>query len=103
MIQLPLSIIALAVLALFGVIYALTVRYIRRRNPDHGYTAFLVMIGNGAIVVAFAAVQGAEAGIFLLYCMVAAGVPMVVEYIWWVLERSEGRRMAGAIREFMEE
>lgn len=103
MIQLPLSIFVLAALGLFGVIYAGAVRYIRKRHPDHGYTAFLVMVGNGAIVIAFAVAQGAEAAIFLLYCMVAAGVPMVLEYTAWVLERSEGRHMATVIRDLMEE
>lgn len=103
MIQLPLSILILAALVLFGVIYAAAVRYIRRRHPDHGYTAFLVMIGNGVIVAAFAIVQGADAAIYLLYCMVAAGAPMIVEYTAHILERSESRHMAEVVRDFMEE
>lgn len=68
-------------LLIFGVAYAATVRYVRRRRPDHGYTAFFVIGGNFAIVVAYAAIAGLEAAALLFLCMAAAGAPMVVEYV----------------------
>ena len=83
----------LAALLLFGVAYAAIVRYVRRRNPDHGFTAFWVVGGNLAICVAFAAVAGLEAAALLFLCMAAAGLPMVVEYIAWWLADTDANRL----------
>lgn len=62
-----------------GFAYAWLVRYLRRRNPNHGYTAFLVVGGNLIVAIGFALVSGIGAAVVLLACMGAAGVPMIVE------------------------
>ncbi len=75
--------VALVLLALLlvGIGYAWLVRRLRRRARNHGYTAFLVVVGNLLVAVGYAVLAGLEAAVLLLLCMAAAGAPMVVEYI----------------------
>lgn len=73
--------VILLVLLLFGIAYALIVRRLRRRSPDHGHTAWLVVVGDAAIVLAFGLLAGVDSAILLIACMTAAGLPMVVEYL----------------------
>lgn len=74
-------IIALLCLLIFGVLYAAVVRALRRRNPHHGYTPWLVVVGDGVVVAAFAALYGLEAGVALFLMFAAAGTPMIVEFV----------------------
>ena len=66
-------------LLLVGIAYAALVRYLRRRNPNHGYTAFLVVGGNLIVAGGFALVTGLQAAVLLILCMGAAGTPMIIE------------------------
>lgn len=73
--------IVLLLLLLFGIAYAAAVRALRHRDPEHGYAPWLVVAGNGAVVAAFTVLAGIQAGLLLLLCMAAAGVPMIVEFV----------------------
>ena len=64
-----------------GFAYAWLVRRLRRRNPNHGYTAFLVAGGNLIVALGFAFVAGVQMAVLLVLCMGAAGVPMIVENV----------------------
>jgi hypothetical protein len=90
--------IALLLLVLFGIIYAAIIRRMRRRNPDHGQTAWLVVVGNATITAAFTALYGINAGAVLLACMAAAGLPMIIEYVDDHLDSAERRRIAEILR-----
>lgn len=92
MFQQPATNIVVLALALFGVAYAALVRRIRQRDPEHGYTAWLVVVGNAAIVIAYTLLVGLELGALLFTCMAAAGAPMVVEFGDWYLSRAERSR-----------
>ena len=70
---------ALTGLLLAGIGYAVLVRYLRRRSPNHGYTAFLVVGGVLIVAGGFALVSGLQAAVVLVLCMGAAGVPMIAE------------------------
>jgi len=74
-------IIALLCLTLFGVIYAAVVRRLRRRPRAAAYTPWLVVVGDGVVVAAFASLYGLEAGVALFLMFAAAGAPMVIEYV----------------------
>lgn len=71
----------LVALLILGIGYAWLVRRLRRRNPSHGYTAFLVVAGDLLVATGFAFVAGAQMAVLLVLCMGAAGVPMIVEYV----------------------
>jgi hypothetical protein len=73
--------VVLLALLLVGIGYAWLVRRLRRRARNHGYTAFLVVVGNLLVAVGYAVLAGLEAAVLLVLCMAAAGAPMVVEYI----------------------
>ena len=73
--------IVLLCLVLFGLAYAWAVRKLRKRKRNHGYTAWLVVVGNAAVGVGFGFIVGLEAAVILLLCNAAAGIPMIVEYI----------------------
>lgn len=65
------------------------VRRMRRSDPNHGQTAWLVVIGNSAIGATLFAIAWITIGltnaigllILLLLANLAAGVPMIVEYV----------------------
>lgn len=69
----------LAWLLTLGIGYAWLVRYLRRRNANHGYTAFLVVGGDLLVAIGFGFLAGAQMAVLLVLCMGAAGVPMVIE------------------------
>jgi 4-amino-4-deoxy-L-arabinose transferase-like glycosyltransferase len=71
----------LLALLLIGIAYAWLVRRLRQRYPRHGYTAFLVVVGDLIVVGGYAVLAGMHAASLLLLCMAAAGLPMVVEYV----------------------
>jgi peptidoglycan/LPS O-acetylase OafA/YrhL len=75
------TLIVLVALFVAGIAYALIVRRLRRRNRNHGYTAFLVVGGDLLIAIGFGFLAGAHAAGVLLACMAAAGIPMIVEYV----------------------
>lgn len=89
--------LTLAGLLLFGLAYAVAVRKVRRRDPEHGYTALLVVFGNSAVVVGFTLLTSLALGALLLGCMAVAGAPMVWEHIDDHLSRREGLRVAARI------
>lgn len=69
-------------LLVFAVWYAFgIVRPLRRRDPQHHHTAWLVAVGDAAIVVAFTLLTDLVLGAILLALMVVAGTPMIVEYV----------------------
>ncbi len=83
--QLPIepgaTIAILVGLFIAGILYAVFVRRLRRREPNHGYTAFLVVGGDLLVVAGFYFLAGAHAAFVLLLCMASAGIPMVIEYV----------------------
>ena len=83
---------ACALLLVFGLAYAALVRHLRRRDPDHGYTPWLVVVGDAAIVVGFTTVTNLALGALLLTLMASAGMPMIWEYIDSRAIEKEGKR-----------
>lgn len=86
----PITYLILLGLAVACTAYAwLYVRRTRRKSPHHGQTALFVVIGSAIVGIAYtiglAASYGIPAAIapaiFLLLCYIAAGIPMIVEYI----------------------
>lgn len=90
--------IVLLYLVLFGLGYGWRVRRLREMRRNHGYTAWLVVVGNGVIIFAFGLLAGLEAAALLLLCNVAAGAPMIWEYMDYHLnaENEEEQRQAAA-------
>ena len=88
----PFVVIVMLVLLLAGSAYACLVRYLRRRNRQHGYTAWLVVVGDLIVTAGFAMVAGVDAAVLLFLCLTAAGVPMIVEYIDDHLRQQESER-----------
>ena len=71
----------LLLLFIVGVGYAWLVRRLRHRSPQHGYTAWLVVVGDLIVVAGYAVLAGIDAAVLLVLCLAAAGIPMIVEYI----------------------
>lgn len=88
----PFVVIVLLLLLVAGVGYACLVRYLRRRNRQHGYTAWLVVVGDLIVTAGFAMVAGVDAAVLLVLCLTAAGVPMIVEYVDDHLRAQESER-----------
>ena len=88
----PFVVIVLLFLLLAGSGYACLVRYLRRRNRQHGYTAWLVVVGDLIVTAGFAMVAGVDAAVLLFLCLTAAGAPMIVEYIDDHLRQQESER-----------
>lgn len=76
------------------------VRRLRSQDPDHGQTAWLVVIGNSGISIALFSITWITNGllnaigilVLLLLANLFAGIPMIVEYIGSHIQR---RRSAG--------
>jgi uncharacterized membrane protein HdeD (DUF308 family) len=75
------AMVVVACLLAFAIGYAVLVRNLRRRQPHHTHTAWLVVVGNAAIVVAFTLLTSLVHGALLLGLMAIAGIPMIVEYV----------------------
>jgi len=91
-------------LNIFGWIYAfVVVRNMRRRDHDHGQTAWLVVVGVGVVVVAYTYITTIEQGILLLALFAAAGIPMIVEYVDDHIDRIHRRRLASFIASLNQE
>jgi hypothetical protein len=88
----PFVVIVLLLLLLAGAGYAWLVRCLRRRNRQHGYTAWLVVVGDLIVTAGFALVAGIDAAVLLVLCLTAAGVPMIIEYIDDHLREQESER-----------
>lgn len=82
----------LLVLFIIGAGYAWLVRRLRHRSPQHGYTAWLVVVGDLIVVAGYAVLAGIEAAVLLVLCLAAAGIPMIVEYIDDHLRTEEGQK-----------
>lgn len=80
------------------------VRAMRRAQPDHGQTAWLVAVGVSLVIVAGAAIVAVTAGIataidwtaFVLLLFVAAGLPMIIEYVGDHIHRQRSARQTWA-------
>lgn len=91
------TIIAMLAMLLFGVVYAATVRHVRNRHPDHGQTAWFVVVGVGAVIIAFGIVVGSDLAIVLLALFACAGGPMIIEYVDSHTDTLRRLRMAARI------
>lgn len=96
--------IALACLTLFlfGLAYSAVVRKLRQRDPEHGYTAVLVVFGVAVVCIVFTAITSLQTGAVLLALMAAASLPMIYEYTDHHLTIAEGRRRARGLENLME-
>lgn len=91
---------AIVALALFIVasFYAAGIRKLRHRDRDHGQTAWLVVAGVAMVISGYAIVAGIEQAAVLLMLFIAAGIPMIVEYVDDHTSLISRRRMADRIR-----
>jgi hypothetical protein len=64
-------------------LYAAAVHWLRHKDPDHGLTPFLVVIGNSMIIAAVYVTRGIEIAGWLLVLNAIAGAPMVISYYLW--------------------
>lgn len=86
--------LAVTLLMLAAAGYAWLVRFMRRRDPEHGYTAALVVVGVAMVGVALTAVTNLQFGALMAVFFAAAGVPMVWEYTDARLSQAERKRLA---------
>lgn len=77
---------------LFSLCFAALVRWMRKRDSNHGYTAVLVVIGVAAVIVAFASITSVQLGLVLSALFALAGMPMVAEYTDYRLMMAEHAR-----------
>lgn len=98
----------LVLLAVACIYYAWKiVRPLRYRNPAHGQTAWLVVIGVAVTVVAYTLIVTAVSNIttslehtaLLLTTFAVSGLPMIVEYIDDHLRRNEEERSRNIMQE----
>lgn len=71
----------LGALFAFGALYNLLVGWMQENGYDEGYTSFLVVVGVGATVAAYAAIDLTAAFEFFLM-FVASGCWMIVGDVW---------------------
>lgn len=64
-------------LFLFGVLFNRLVQQLGRKYGDHGYTAWLVVIGVGFTIIGVLPQIGLRNGLQLLLAFVASGSPMI--------------------------
>ena len=69
-------------LILFGMAYNAGVQRLGRQYGDHGYTAWLVVVGVAVTVLGALPQIGLRAGLHLLLAFVASGSPMIVGDVW---------------------
>jgi hypothetical protein len=72
--------ITLAFLLIFGIVYAMLVRFISEHHID-GQTAYLVAFGTLVTVAGSAVLIGLQSALLVLLCFSASGLPMVIEYV----------------------
>ena len=98
----PATYLVLVVLLGAALYYAYrTVRPLRRRDPDHGQTAWLVVVGVAGTGLAYTLIVIVGAGLLaglehlalLVLCFIVAGIPMTVEYIDdYTTRRQQGKQ-----------
>lgn len=100
--------LVLIILATACVVYAWRiVRRMRHDNPDHGQTAWLVVIGVAATIIAYTCmvaiasnlINALEYGALLLLAFAVAGLPMVVEYVDDHLAQRRHAQQSSILRE----
>jgi cobalamin biosynthesis protein CobD/CbiB len=100
--------LVLVILAVAAIYYAWRiVRPLRHRNPAHGQTAWLVVVGVAVTVVAYTFIVAAssnivtslEHAVLLLSAFAVSGLPMIVEYIDDHLRRDEEERSRSIMQE----
>lgn len=108
----PTTYIILIILAVACALYAWRyVRATRRRNRNHGQTALFVVIGSAAVGIAYtialAATYGIAAAItpavLLLLCYIAAGIPMIIEYIDDHIGDAAERHSSASLRDLLKD
>jgi membrane protein implicated in regulation of membrane protease activity len=75
-----------------GIAYAAMVYWLREADPDHGLTPWLVVVGDGLIVVGMFLLFGAEVAIALVTLLALAGAPQVIGYY---IARIRSKRKGG--------
>jgi len=96
-------IIIALVLDLFGWGYAAIVRHLRRRDANHGQTAWFVALGVAVVGIGYAVVAGIEQAAIMMLLFAAAGIPMIAEYIDAHTDWLARRRQAEHIRDVNDE
>jgi len=64
-------------LVIFGMAYNRLAAYLGRRYGDHGYTAWLVVVGVAVTILGALPQIGLRAGLHLLLAFIASGTPMI--------------------------
>lgn len=75
-----------------GIAYAAVVYWLREADPDHGLTPWLVVVGDGVIVVGIFLLFGAEVAVALVTLLALAGAPQIVGYY---IARIRNKRKGG--------
>lgn len=65
---------------IIGIAYAALVYWLRTADPDHGLTPWLVVVGDGLIVVGIFLLYGADIAVALVTLLALAGAPQIVGY-----------------------
>ena len=73
--------LTLALLFVFGIVYAAMVRWMARKHIIEGQTATVVVGGVLVTVLASSVLNGWLATALTLACFSASGLPMMIEYI----------------------
>lgn len=73
--------LTLALLFVFGIVYATMVRWMARKHIIEGQTATVVVGGVLVTVLASSVLNGWLATALTLACFAASGLPMMIEYI----------------------
>lgn len=93
--------LVLVILAFACILYAWRiVRPMRHGDPQHGQTAWLVVVGVSLTGFAYAVILALVSGVLvslehaalLLLAFVAAGAPMIIEYVQDHLDHSQRQR-----------
>ena len=82
-------------MAAVGVAYAVLVYFLREQDPDHGLTPWLVVVGDGLIVVGMYWLYGAEVGVQLVLLLALAGAPQIVGYYVARIRQRKGASQGG--------
>lgn len=100
--------LVLVILAVAAIYYAWRiVRPLRHRNPAHGQTAWLVVVGVGVTIVAYtwivavsnSLMASLEHAALLLAAFAASGLPMIIEYVDDHIRRNEEERSRNIMHE----
>ena len=87
-------VLALVGLALFGWVFNRLVQQLEDETPEHGYTAFLVVVGVTVTVLVLTPFIGVPAAVLLLAGFLASGLPMIIGSVGRALARLRSEREA---------